>query len=81
LQPKAIQAGNGWGYDILANGKVYIHQEFIPAVPGKLRFSNEADALKVGRRVVDKMSSNQLPSISVEDLKELGIAYDSKAVK
>ena len=77
IQTRAIQTKTGWGYDILANGKVYIHQDFIPAIPGKHSFLTAEDALKVGNLVVAKMTANQLPSVTVNDLKSLGIGFDS----
>jgi len=66
VEVKAIQANSGWGYNILTDGKIYIHQEFIPAIPGKHAFRTEADALKVGRKVISKMSLKQMPNVTVE---------------
>jgi len=77
LQTQAIQTNLGWGYNITANGKIYIHQEFIPAIAGKHGFSTKEDAIKVGQRVIEKISNNQLPTISIEDLKELNVLRDS----
>ena len=77
VEVKAIQTRQGWGYDILTDGKIYIHQEFIPAIPGKRAFRTEAEALKVGRKVISKMSLKQMPTITVEELKEMGILSDS----
>jgi len=77
LQTQAIQTNLGWGYNITANGKIYIHQEFIPAIAGKHGFSTKEDAMKVGQRVIEKISSNQLPTISIQDLNELNVLHDS----
>jgi hypothetical protein len=79
VEVKTVHTALGWGYDILTDGKVYIHQEFIPAIPGRFGFKTEEDALKVGRKVISKISQKELPSISISDLKELGIVYDSVA--
>jgi len=81
LKAEAIQSSFGWGYNIIADKKIYIHQEFIPAIPGKHGFKSKEDALLVGRKVIEKISSNQLPTITMEDLKELGITTDSLAAK
>ena len=77
VEAKSVHGPLGWGYNILTDGKIYIHQEFIPAVPGKQGFKTEEDALKVGRKVISKISQQELPSITVADLKEMGIVYDS----
>ena len=79
VEVKAIQQGQGWGYEILTDGKVYIHQEFIPAIQGKLRFKSESDALLVGRKVVSKIAAKQIPNITIAELKEMGIINDSVA--
>jgi len=81
IESKAIKTKDGWGYNILIDGKTYIHQEFIPAIAEKHSFKTKEDALLVGREVIKKISTNQLPSITVDDLKELGIIKDSATYK
>ena len=68
-----IQTPYGWGYNIMADNKIFIHQDFIPAVSGKQGFKTPEDAMLVGNRVVQKISKNELPTISPKDLEELGI--------
>jgi len=76
LQP--IQVTSGWGYEILANGKPYIRQQFIPAIEGRHAFKTKEDAVSVGNKVIEKMKrGEQLPSISVEELRQLGVLIDS----
>ncbi|HMH31732.1 MAG TPA: DUF4907 domain-containing protein [Puia sp.] len=77
VEVKAIQTSQGWGYNILTDGRIYIHQEFIPAIPGKHAFRTEADALKVGKKVISKMALKQMPNITIEELREMGILSDS----
>jgi hypothetical protein len=67
----------GWGYNILADGKVHIKQQYIPAVPGKHGFKSEADALMVGNLVVKKITANQQPTITLQELDSLGLYQDS----
>jgi hypothetical protein len=74
VHAEAVQTAYGWGYNVLADNKVYIKQEFIPAVPGKLGFKSADDALQVGNLVVKKISLNQPPTISVKELDSLGIS-------
>ena len=76
LQP--IQVSSGWGYEILANGKPYIRQQFIPAIEGHHAFKTKEDAVTVGNKVIEKMKhGEQLPSVSVDELKEMGVLKDS----
>ena len=77
IESKAIKTNDGWGYNIVVDGKTYIHQEFIPAITEKHGFKTMEDALLVGNRVIEKISNNQLPAITRDDLKELGIIKDS----
>src|SRR5665213_997255 len=39
-----FKTGNGWGYSILVDNKVYIRQAVIPAVEGDAGFSSDEDA-------------------------------------
>jgi len=74
LEAVPVKTPYGWGYNIMANGKVYIHQDYIPAVGGKQGFKSQNDALLVGNRVIRKISHNELPAITEKDLEELGIS-------
>jgi hypothetical protein len=60
-----------WGYEILIDKKVYIHQEFIPALEGNQLFKNKKDALKVGRAVMYKIKNKKLPALSKEEVLKL----------
>ena len=74
IQLKPFETGSGWGYEILANGKTYIRQSFIPAIEGEKSFHSKEDALLVGNKVVEKMKQGmQMPSISVEELRQMKI--------
>src|SRR5450432_3113004 len=50
IQLQPIQTATGWGYEILANGKTYIRQEFIPAIEGYHPFKTKEDAVSVGNK-------------------------------
>lgn len=64
----------GWGYDILENETVLIHQPHIPAIQGNRGFKSEYDAERVAEKVIEKLDHNILPPrLSVEELKELGV--------
>ncbi|HEX4373019.1 MAG TPA: DUF4907 domain-containing protein [Puia sp.] len=81
VQVRATQNANGWGYEILTDGKVYIKQDFIPAVPGRHSFETKEQALQVGNKVLDKIEHKQLPVITPVELKEMNINVDSVFAK
>lgn len=82
VQVQTIRSRDGgWGYDIMKKGKRYIHQEYIPAIPGQHGFRSEADALKVGREVASRINSNLVPTITLGELKSWAIIDDSLALK
>ena len=62
----------GWGYDILVNKKLFIHQAFIPAVQGHYGFDSEQHAELVAKAILQKMKDGHKPFISVTELKQLG---------
>jgi hypothetical protein len=69
----SYRTNSGWGYEIEVDGKVFIHQDNIPAVQGNRSFESAADALKVGEFVLAKMKNNKKPVITVEELKGMKI--------
>ncbi len=78
LTYKVYKVDGGWGYDVLINGKVYIHQPFIPAVQGGFPFRTREDARKVAILVIEKLMTRRgMPRVKVEELQELGVLYDT----
>ena len=72
---KIIQVADGkYGYDIYSKQILFIHQPAIPALPGNNGFATKTDAEKVAKLVVEKIKKGgSLPTITVEELKHLGI--------
>jgi hypothetical protein len=68
-----VQHEQGWGYEIRRNHEPFIYQQYIPAIEGNKAFADKRSAKKTGRLVLSKLQHNQLPTISIEELKELGI--------
>jgi predicted glutamine amidotransferase len=71
LQVKKM--GQGWGYAIRKDDKPFIYQATIPAIEGNRAFTDKRSAKKTGRLVLSKLQHNQMPSVSIEELKELGV--------
>jgi hypothetical protein len=73
VELKAIQTPLGWGYDILTNGHPYIHQNIIPDIRGEHGFQSKEEALAVGQRVYDRLVANQIPVVSIEEMRQLHV--------
>jgi Domain of unknown function (DUF4907) len=81
VELKPIQTPKGWGYDILANGHVYIHQPMIPAIQGSFPFRTKEDALAVGQKVVDRIKEGKMPMVTAQEVVDLGVAPVSVAAQ
>ena len=65
---------HGWGYDILIDGQIHIHQPNIPAIMGNNGFSSEEKAREAGEFIIQKIRNNVLPpSVTPEELDSLGV--------
>jgi hypothetical protein len=65
---------SGWGYNILIDGKLYIHQPNIPAIMGNNGFSSEEKAREAGEFIVEKIRKKILPpSVTAEELESRGL--------
>ena len=73
IELKPIQTPLGWGYDILANGHPYIHQDRIPDIAGEHGFGTKGEAMAVGQKVYDRLVANQLPVVSIEEMRALNV--------
>ena len=70
----AIEGENGWGYDVLIDGNIYVHQPTIPAVGGNKGFKSETDAKMAADLVIGKIRAGILPpTVSVEELQAIGV--------
>lgn len=63
-----INIEKGWGYNILRDNKLIIHQPYIPAKNGQFVFRNKYDAKKTGQLVVKKLQNSQSPRIRIDEL-------------
>lgn len=63
---------NTWGYDILVESKLMIHQPTIPGMPGNEGFKTKEAAQSVADLVVSKIKKGEMPpSVTIEELKKL----------
>lgn len=70
---QTFKTGSGWGYDLSINDTVYIHQEYMPALPGRTGFKTEEDARKIGQLAMYKIAYSRFPVISIAELDSCGI--------
>lgn len=68
IESKIFRVIDGWGYDILVNGKILIHQESVPAVTGNAPFKTKMAARQTADLVVKKMEKGLGPVISTEEI-------------
>lgn len=63
-----------FGYEISVNGKTFVRQPNIPALPGNDGFTTQKSAHKVADFVIKKIRNNEMPpTVTVEDLQKMGV--------
>lgn len=64
----------GFGYNILIDGTLFIHQNSIPSLPGNTAFPSQEKAELVANLVIHKLKNNIMPpSVSKQELDSLKI--------
>jgi hypothetical protein len=63
----------GWGYDVLINETILIHQPFIPELSGYVGYNSEQQAADSARIVIEKIKSGEIPLLSRQQLQRLGV--------
>lgn len=64
-------SNGGWGYDILMNDSVKIHQDFIPAHTEKKAFPEREQAIATAKLVIEKLKAGKSPAISRDELQTI----------
>ena len=61
-----------WGYDILVDNRLTIHQTSVPSLPGNDGFKTKEGAEKVAKLVIKKLKKGEMPpSIDAKEMKKL----------
>lgn len=71
ISTNVFEGTHGWGYDILVNNKLFIHQELIPAVQGQTGFKTKTQAEQAARLIINKMESGRLPTVTTFELEPI----------
>jgi len=66
-----FKSEQGWGYDIVKDKRIYIHQPYMPVVEGQVPFSTRQSARKTGRLVVKKIRNRESPALSREEIEAI----------
>jgi len=69
---------NKYGYEIKQDERVVIMQPFVPCMPGKMYFESPEDAIQVGTLVAERLEAGVNFSITMDDMKKLGITSFTK---
>jgi hypothetical protein len=75
VELKSVKKGNGWGYQINVGKNYVIQQDNIPGITGYKPFISEAEALKAGQLVVEKLKQGKLPTLNSHELEAINIHY------
>lgn len=74
VELRTFQTPKGWGYDILWDGRTYIHQDVVPVVAAHgWGFRTKEDALALGQKVYAQVISGKMPIVTRDDISALGI--------
>lgn len=71
LSARIFRGSAGWGYDILLNDTLFIHQECIPVIATKKGFPEKEQAQKAADLVLQKIKQNKLPTLSKVDIEHI----------
>jgi hypothetical protein len=68
---KIFRSAGGWGYDILVNDTLQIHQDYIPVLTEKKSFSQQKQAKQAAMLVIEKLKAGKNPAISRVELDKI----------
>jgi hypothetical protein len=68
LSYHCFKTEQGWGYDIMVNDTIIIHQPFIPGKSGVNGFTTEQEAGADAQNVIEKIKSREFPLVNHQQL-------------
>ena len=66
-----FQGTKGWGYDILMDEVIFIHQERIPVLPTDSGFKKKEQAEQAAKLMLEKLKTSKLPFVSVAEMEQI----------
>jgi len=73
-----FQTKTGWGYNILVNDKIFIHQVTVPALPVQGGFEHQWQAKNTAHLIITKLKARQLPTLSMFEVNQAMSRADNK---
>jgi hypothetical protein len=73
LHYACFKTAHGWGYDILVNDRIVIHQPMIPGVRGYDGFKTEKEAGADAQNVIESIKSGTHPFFGQKPLQRPGV--------
>jgi hypothetical protein len=64
LSYNCFKTQNGWGYDVVFNERIIIHQPFVPGKSGIGGFDSKKEAGADAQTVIEKIKSGEYPLFS-----------------
>jgi hypothetical protein len=65
-------ANNTWCYDILVDGRLFIHQSSVPGLPRNEGFKTKEAAAAVAELVIGKINKGEMPpGVTIEEMKKI----------
>jgi hypothetical protein len=74
LSYNCFKTEQGWGYDVLVNDRIIIHQPFIPGKSGVNGFSTEQEAGADAQNVIEKIKSGEFPLVNHQQLQRPAVS-------
>lgn len=71
LSARVFETTAGWGYDILVNDSLFIHQETMPVIGGGQGFARKEWAEKASRLIINKMENGRHPRLTSFDMAQI----------
>jgi hypothetical protein len=71
LSYSTFKTNTGWGYDILLNKTIFIHQENMPVVEKPSGFTKEIYAKQTAELILTKLLAKKSPSVSSFELQNI----------
>lgn len=75
VKAQCFFAASGWGYDILVNDKLLIHQVSVPALKGDRGFATKEQAEQAASLIINKIENGQEPTLTTFDLRKIVPEY------
>jgi hypothetical protein len=74
LSYNCFKTEHGWGYDVLVNDTIIIHQPFIPGKSGFNGFSTKQEAGADAQNVIEKIKSQEFPLVNHQQLQRPAVS-------